>query len=324
MSRRRCLTLFASAAVLPVAANAAPTRPATWTGQSMGGDVSIVLDGFSSGESDALTELALGELSRLEEIFSLYRPTSALSKLNRDGELSEPPQELVAALEDCRMLYERSGGAFDPTVQRMWEFYQQSSYPVVDDQRAAPRFAAALHSVGFDDVSVSPGKITLPKDASLTLNGIAQGIITDRVATLLRSAGAQNTLINLGEFKALGPKADGSPWTIGLRDPSAAWRLTASVPLVDCALATSAGSGYRFRDAHHLIDPSTGKSPQHFTSVTVGAPTAALADGLSTALYVLPLPRARALVRQHEDVAAQFTLADGRTFATDRWSDLFG
>ena len=62
----------------------------------------------------------------------------------------------------------------------------------------------------------------------------------------------------------------------------------------------------------------------HFSSVTVGAPTAALADGLSTALYVLPLPRAQALVDQYESVGAQFTLADGRTVATDRWSDLFG
>lgn len=290
----------------------------------MGGDVSIVLDGFGDRENALLVDLALKELHRLEEVFSLYKPSSALSHLNRDGVLIDPPSELVRALQDCQSLYEKSEGAFDPTVQRMWEFYQRRSHPAEDAQRSLSHFDDAHASVGFDGVKISAGKIALPEGASLTLNGIAQGIITDRVADLLRRAGAQNTLINLGEFRSLGPKADGSPWTIGLRDPNAAWRLTGSIPLIEGALATSAGSGYPFPNAHHLIDPATGKSPLHFSSVTVGAPTATLADGLSTALYVLPLPQARALVRQHEDVAAQFTLADGHTVATERWNDLFG
>ena len=134
----------------------------------MGGDVSIVLDGFGDRERDALMELALKELHRLEEIFSLYKPSSALSRLNRDGILIDPPSELVRALHDCRSLYERSGGAFDPTVQRMWEYHQRSSQAAVDDKGFPSRFADAHAAVGFDRVKVSAQKIVLPKGTSLT------------------------------------------------------------------------------------------------------------------------------------------------------------
>lgn len=312
MSRRRCLALFASAATLPLTARAAPTAAHIWQGTAMGGDVSITLEGFSAAESAEVTKLAVSELDRLEDVFSLYRPSSALSKLNRDGVCSEAPEELIAALRFCGNLYEASGGAFDPSVQKLWESYEAGKSDL----------AEVLKLVGFDRVHVSGSDVILPVGMALTLNGIAQGIATDRITALMREAGARHTLINLGEFRALGPKSDGSAWRVGLRDPAALWRISDVVLLRDGALATSAGAGHRFRKGHHLLDPRTGQSAQHFNSVSVVAPTATLADGLSTALYVLPLARAQQVIGQYDNVAARFTCADGRIIATERWSDL--
>lgn len=312
MSRRRCLALFASAAALPLTARAAAPDAHIWQGTAMGGDVSITLDGFSAAEGAELNELAVSELDRLEDVFSLYRPSSALSKLNRDGICTEAPEELIAALRVCRDLYEKSGGAFDPSVQKLWEHYNAGKL----------NFTDALLLVGFDRVQVSTSDIILPTGVALTLNGIAQGIATDRIAALMRTAGARHTLINLGEFRALGPKSDGSAWRVGLRDPAALWRVSDVVLLRDGALATSAGSGHRFQKGHHLLDPRTGRSAQQFNSVSVVAPSATLADGLSTALYVLPLARAEEMIGRYDNVAARFTCADGRIIATERWSDL--
>ncbi len=312
MSRRRCLALFASAAALPLSAEAVTTAPQTWQGTAMGGDVSITLEGFGAVESEALTNLAVSELDRLEDIFSLYRPSSALSKLNRDGVCSGAPEELTTALNFCRGLCEKSGGAFDPSVQRLWESYEAGKSDLSD----------ALTLVGFDRVRISTSEVILPTGMALTLNGIAQGIATDKIAALMREAGARHTLINLGEFRALGPKLDGSAWRVGLRDPSAIWRTSDVVHLSGGALATSAGSGHRFRNGHHLFDPRSGHSAQHFDSVSVVAPTATLADGLSTALYVLPLEKARQIVNQYDNVAARFTCADDNVIKTDRWNDL--
>ncbi len=322
MSRRRCLVLFASAATLPLPVHGKSTIPHTWNGVALGGDVSVTLDGFTATESARLTDLAVMELHRLEGIFSLHQPLSALSCLNRKGSCAAAPPELIDALAVCGRLHEQSGGVFDPSVQRLWEFYDAQSQQSANNQTTKANFVAAQDSLGFDRVEVSDRQISLPDGMSLTLNGIAQGIVTDHIAELLRDAGARHTLINLGEFRALGPKADGTAWQIGLRDPNAAWRLSNVVQLRGGALATSAGSGHKFREGHHLIDPGTGKSAAYYSSVTVAAPTATLADGLSTALYLLPLPQAQELVGKFDSVAARFTLSDGRFVTTEGWGDL--
>ncbi|AWZ00280.1 FAD:protein FMN transferase [Rhodobiaceae bacterium] len=322
MSRRRCLVLFASAATLPLPVHGKSTIPHTWNGVALGGDVSVTLDGFTATESARLTDLAVMELHRLEGIFSLHQPLSALSCLNRKGSCAAAPPELIDALAVCGRLHDQSGGVFDPSVQRLWEFYDAQSQQSANNQTTKANFVAAQDSLGFDRVEVSDRQISLPDGMSLTLNGIAQGIVTDHIAELLRDAGARHTLINLGEFRALGPKADGTAWQIGLRDPNAAWRLSNVVQLRGGALATSAGSGHKFREGHHLIDPGTGKSAAYYSSVTVAAPTATLADGLSTALYLLPLPQAQELVGKFDSVAARFTLSDGRFVTTEGWGDL--
>lgn len=301
-------------------ASAADTR--TWTGEALGGDVSITLEGFSPAASERLINRAVAALDGLEDVFSLYRPASALAKLNRDGRYTEAPRELTDALAICRDLYERSDGAFDPSVQRLWTYYDAGSREKEFGPSTKSDFSEALASVDFDRVKVSTNGIALPRGMSLTLNGIAQGIATDKVAGLFRDAGARHTLINLGEFRALAPKSDGSSWQIGLRDPAAIWRLTDVVQLREGALATSAGSGHRFRHGHHLLDPKSGRSASHYKSVSVVAPTATLADGLSTALYVLPLEKAQQLVAQYENVGARFSLSDGRNIDTERWRRL--
>ena len=82
--------------------------------------------------------------------------------------------------------------------------------------------------------------------AAITLNGIAQGYATDRVVDMLRQAGLSTTLVNMGEIRAIGARPDGAPWRVGLADPDRPGALTETVDLVDRAVATSAGAGFRF------------------------------------------------------------------------------
>jgi FAD:protein FMN transferase len=322
LTRRRCLALFASAATYPMTASAAPfgrSQPHRWEGTALGGDASILLDGFTPEENALLIERAVAELARLEQIFSLHRSTSALSLLNHNGTLTETPDELLDALEQCRALHLNTGGAFDPSVQRLWEHYQKKHASPDKRLEMSTGFQNARASVGFNKVLIAGRVTSLPRGMALTLNGIAQGIITDKVATIFRDAGALHTLINLGEFRATGSKADGAAWRVGLRDPQSFWRLSGSVSLTTGAVATSAGSGHRMGDAHHLLEPATGQSARYYSSVSVTAPTATLADGLSTALYALPPSKTEDLLENYPGVAARFTLADGQVRMTDGW-----
>ncbi len=95
--------------------------------------------------------------------------------------------------------------------------------------------------------------------------------------------------IDLGEIRALDGRADGRPWTVGLRESGR------ELALDNRALATSAGRGIRFdrgghHHHHHLLDPRTGESRNAYRSVTVTAPRAMTADALSTALFLVPRP----------------------------------
>ncbi len=325
ITRRRALLLFAAAAggtALPRPGNATPR--AHWQGTAMGGDASIILDGFTDEHAADLIQAATGELSRLEQIFSLHRPSSDIVRLNETGHLSPAPAELVEALLLAADLNLKSGGAFDPTVQALWDVHAQSLNTDETSLTASPTklaLQAAQRRIGFHHIRLSDDQIRLSGGATLTLNGIAQGIITDRIAALFRSGGAHHTLINLGEFRANGPRQDGTPWRVGLRNPASAWKLDGKVEMTRGALATSAGSGHPLASGHHLFDPKSGASPTHYSSVSVSAPTAALADGLSTTLYILPIKEAFALTAQYGDTAARFTLADGQVLTTDGWRE---
>ena len=74
---------------------------------------------------------------------------------------------------------------------------------------------------------------------SITLNGIAQGYITDKVTELLASFGISNTLVNMGEYRALGSKNNGEDWKIGIRNPDQTWKISQILPMQNMSVATS-------------------------------------------------------------------------------------
>src|SRR5690606_11770202 len=138
-----------------------------------------------------------------------------------------------------------------------------------------------LRSVDFTAVQIDGGHIRLRRPGmAITLNGVAQGFVTDRIADLLRAGGFHDVLIDLGEARALGCRPDGGHWRAALADPRQPSRTLLDLPLGDGrdalqALATSAGHGTRFGPdprIHHLLDPHTGRSAEHYASVSVAAP----------------------------------------------------
>ncbi|WP_191569435.1 FAD:protein FMN transferase [Paracoccus yeei] len=269
LTRRRFLAISATAACLPGALSAAPRY---WTGQALGARASIRLD---HPDAPAITARCLAEIDRLENILSLYRPDSALSRLNRAGRLEAPPFELLDCLSLAGHVHRASSGLFDVTVQPLWALWAEAAVqgrrPALSERRAA------LAQGNWEDVQLSTEAITLRPEMALTLNGIGQGYVADRVAALLEAEGLTDILIDTGEMRALGDR----PWPVRIAEGGA------RVPLASRALATSAPRGTCFdasgRDGH-ILDPRTGGpvvSP--WSQVSISAPSAALADALSTA-----------------------------------------
>lgn len=320
VSRRRVLAISAAVAglsALPVRSWAAETPVRTWRGVALGADASIQLAHPDKAEAERLIRLCLDEVTRLERVFSLYRRDSALSRLNRDGVLDEPPADLVRLLSEAVAFGDRTGGAFDVTVQPLWTLYANHFARPGADPAGPPAAAvsAVRALVDYRSLRVGSDRIAFDRRGmAVTLNGIAQGYVTDRVAERLRKEGMDRVLVNLGETRALGAHPSGGPWTVGLRDPLDESRTTTTLEISDAAVATTGGYGTRFDPAGrftHVFDPASGRSANTWLSVTVQAADAATADALSTALAVIPADKAEGVLSGQPGALARMTRRDG-------------
>jgi len=299
-TRRRVISILAAGVALPSLArraSAGALEPFRWQGVVLGANADLTLYAADRGQAADALAAALAETARLEGIFSLHQPDSALSRLNRTGRLDAAPFELQELLSQALQLAVASGGRFEPTVQPLWKLSADHfARPGADPAGpSAGAIAAVRRVVDHRGVRLDGGAIVFDRAGmQVTLNGIAQGYVSDRIGTLLRDRGFTHALVNLGEALALDRRADGSAWKIGVPAPDDRTRLVTELEVSGGAVATSAGRGMLF-DAtgrfNHIIDPQRLACADPDRSITVLAPSAAVADGLSTLGALLPDPQ---------------------------------
>ena len=233
-------------------------------------------------------DAAVEAIRRVEASMNLHSADSELVRLNRQGFLDDPSEELLKVLQAAQRVARRSAGQFDVTVQPLWALYDQA--------RQAGRLpspadiAAAKQRVGWQHLHVGPQRIELRRPGmALTCNGIAQGRAADAAREALQRHGVVNALINAGEYASLGHNERDLAWTLGIEDPRDEHRLLAALRSDGRAVATSADNRSAFsldHRHHHIFDPATGDSPPEISSVTVLAPSAMLADALTKVMFV--------------------------------------
>jgi thiamine biosynthesis lipoprotein len=295
-TRRR----FLLAAMAIGAMGRTSTRNWEWRGSALGAEARIVLSGPRDQAEAALKEV-VAEIDRLENVFSLHRPGSQLSRLNSAGVLHAPSRDLRDVLMAADHWSRLTEGAFDPAIQPLWRYWAQGSGAPAEDGLGAE----ALARIRGTRVSVAADRVTLSPGAALTLNGIAQGTVTDRVAALLVRRGFEVPLIDTGEMRLPGAERR----AVDL--PEAGLRIA----LAEAAVATSAPGALALAatSRHHLFDPRNGDSPQWWRSLTVVAPTAEMADALSTGFAVSGPEQVMDISRSLADTAVIATDWTGRT-----------
>jgi thiamine biosynthesis lipoprotein len=288
--------MAASAAALRSPVAFAETPLIRWRGHALGAEAELTIRHPDRARARRAIEDCVAEIQRIERVFSLYRQDSALSALNTAGALDDPPADLVEVLNFAAFVSRISDGAFDVTVQPLWKSY-------VRGQRNPALLAAALERarplIGWQRLSIGRDRLAFDQPhMAATLNGIAQGHATDRVAGGLRQHGFEHVLVNLGELHALGNRVSGEPWRIGVGWPDRKGLATV-LALSDRAVATSSPLATPFNanaNNHHLFDPRTGHAARGWTSVSVIAPSAMQADALSTAITVAPKTAAETIL----------------------------
>lgn len=298
MRRRSFIAAALGIGVLPGALRAAAAELPSFTGAGLafGTTVGVIVRHADETAAWRAIDAALAIVARVHRLMSIYDPGSEVFRLNRDGVLARPDPLLLAVLRHARDLSRLTRGSFDVTVQPLW----QAGRLAAGEGRppSAREVERARSLVGWQDVEANAQQVLLRRPGMrITLNGLAQGYAADLALQALRRHGVAHALLDAGEFAPQGD-ADGRAWTLGVPDPRDPGRLAAAFALDGRCVATSGDYASAFTPDyrhHHIVDPATGRSPSGLASVTVLAPTALEADGLSTAFMVLGARRAHTL-----------------------------
>jgi thiamine biosynthesis lipoprotein len=242
-------------------------------------------------------DAAVAAIRQVERLMSLFDPASAVSRLNRDGELRDPHPELVQLLRLAQQVAEDSAGAFDVTVQPLWRLWQRCAaegrLPGAAERRDA------LARSGWRHLRVTDARIAFAKPGmAITLNGIAQGHAADRAREALCAHGIADALLDTGEWQMLGRSPERGAWRLGVADPHDTSALAATLIADGRGIACSSDGTLSFsadRVHHHILDPRRGDSPPHVSTAVVAAPSCALADALTKVVFMHPAAHATSI-----------------------------
>jgi FAD:protein FMN transferase len=267
----------------------------------MGTAVHVELWASSRAQGDAAVAAVMAEMHRIDHAMSPHKPTSELSRINRDAPSQAVPlgAEMFALIARAVAFSDLSGGAFDITFASVGNLFDYRAGTAPD----ASALALGRAAIGYRHLLLDERARTLrfaKPGMCIDLGGFAKGHAVDGSIALLERMGIRHAIVSAGgDSRVLGDKL-GQPWMVAIRDPRHADAVAAVLPLEDVAISTS-GDYERFfeRDGvrcHHLIDPATGASPTAVRSVTILADDGLTSEALSKSVFVLGVERGLALV----------------------------
>ncbi len=283
----------------------------------MGTRIAVELWQDDPAAAERAIDAVIAEMHRIDELMSVYKPSSQVSQVNRDaaaGPVKVDP-ELAALVARALEFSEMSGGAFDITYASVGYLYDYREHKHPTDAQ----IQAALPGISWRHVIVNLPDSTIrftQKGVRIDLGGIAKGYAVDTSIAILQKLGITHATVTAGGDSRIIGDRGGRPWVVGIRHPDDRERVIARIPLEDAAISTS-GDYERYFDEngvryHHIIDPKTGKSPHGIRSVTIIAPTSTFAEGLTKSVFIMGPERGLALVESKPDCDAVVVTAEGK------------
>ena len=278
--------------------------------------ISIRLYEDDSGELlDGCMKLA----EHYEQLLSATLEGSDIWKINHgNGSWVKVDEDTFDLLTIALDFARGSDGLVDPAVgglSRLWNFGSANEGIVPSDEQIQEK----LTHVDYNAIAVGDGEVMLTDpETQIDLGFIAKGFIGDKIKEYLFSEGVSHALINLGgNVVTLGGRPDGSPFRVGIRNPSE----KDGAPLLTLELSdksvVSSGNYERFfvKDGklyHHILSTATGYPAESgLSQVTIISPDSTRADALSTLCYISGYEKAASLLENYPDIQAIFVTEDG-------------
>jgi FAD:protein FMN transferase len=254
--------------------------------------LAVVVSHNQTELAKAVLDDAEAVLRRLEAAMSRWQDDSEIARFRQASVGEEVPlsRETLKVLFAARDAFEDTDQTFDVTCFPQLELWRRASErgePPTAEELAEARAASCWSGIRL----TSTGIVKKLPDASLDLGGIAKGYAIDRAIQLLRQAGFQGGLVDIGgDLACFGTQPGRHPWFVDVKDPDMPGALV-RLRITDRAVATSGDYARRIQvgdvNYSHIIDPRIGYPADASRSVTVVAPTTVMADVWATALSVL-------------------------------------
>ncbi|MBF0101609.1 MAG: FAD:protein FMN transferase [Desulfobacterales bacterium] len=305
------------------------------SGKTMGSTYHIKVISYTS--SQELREKIEKRLDGLNHCLSVYQKDSEISRFNasKSSEKFYPSQDFKNVLTIGRQLFQFTQGAWDGTIHQLallWGFTSDRK-----ENQTLPKPEAiqtCLKSIGFNHIIINSDSSIQKKNDSITLdlNSLAQGYASDQIALLIKAEGIDNYLVEIGgEVVASGHNLKGKPWRVGINTPFEDAPLDAVykvVSLQNKALSTSGNyrNFFKINDKlyAHILDPKSGYPVENgVVSATVMADNCTFADGLATALVVMGVEKALALVNQLDNIECLIIVKESDSNLKDYYSKGF-
>lgn len=291
-------------------------------------DTYMTLDAYS-GDAQEAVDQAAQEIERLDRLWSTGS-SGEVYKINEDGK-GTLSQDTASIVERSLELNQATDGLFNIAiypVKKAWGF-EDGSYQVPSDETLSELLKLA--DVGQIHYDKDTAQIAFGMEGmQIDLGGIAKGFTSNRIMDIFRECGVESGLVNLGgNVQALGTKTDGSLWRISVIDPVNQEDMAGILSVADRAVVTSGGYERYFEEDgityHHIIDPRTGyPADSGLISVTIISADGTLADGLSTAFFIMGLDEACEYWRERNGEFDMVLVAeDGTLYVTETIAESF-
>jgi len=292
-------------------------------------DTFIAMSAYGERAAEAILA-AEQEIYRLDDLLSTGKSSSEITSINQNGGgiLSEDTSALIKASVG---IYNETGGAFDITVYPLMQAWGFTSKNYRVPSREELDSLLLITGTGYLSYNEDTEELSFAREGmAIDLGGIAKGYASGRIMEIFKDYGIESALVSLGgNVHTLGTKPDGRQWRVGVQDPADISSNIGVLSISDKAAVTSGGYQRFFEEDgvtyHHILDPKTGATANSgLSSVTIVSDNGTLADGLSTALFVMGADAAAEFWRERRDTFdAVFVTDDGRILVTDGLADCF-
>ena len=285
-------------------------------------------------QSEELIDTAFNKLRELEAILSINKANTLIDAINENAGIApvEVDENTFNLIQKGLHYSEMTSGAFDISIGplvKLWNIGFTSA-KVPSEAEILKRLPLVdYHLVTLDEEAHS---VYLEKEGMLLdLGGIGKGYAADEIATLLRDAGVEHALLDLGgNIYALGDKPNGKLWTISIQDPfnprgnsigtlCIANQSTVTSGIYERYITSEDGTTY-----HHILNPESGYPfTNELASVTIVSTSSTDGDALSTATFALGLEKGINFIETLEGIDAIFITTDKQVYTTSGVKDTF-